>query len=117
MDPSLRDQNNQPVTFEDLNPHGTAIAAMAVGNTLGVAKNANFIGVKWITNPLFMRPTDLVRAWQWVVADVIAKGRQGKAIINLSYGKYSRLEFCCLALLLTIFKPSHTLSLLMSTVT
>ena len=69
-------------------PHGTAVASMAVGKTVGVAKSAKFIGVKFRSDKT-ANPADLTECWSWIVDDVIAKNRVGKAIINMSYGEYS----------------------------
>ena len=77
--------------------HGTAVASMAVGKTLGVAKNAGFIGVKFRSNATDPDPADLIDCWGWIVADVIAKNRVGKAIIVMSYGEYSAIPIYSLA--------------------
>lgn len=60
---------------------------MAIGKTLGVAKNANLIGVKIMSSGDKMKPQDIVNGWNWVVADVKEKNRQAKAVINLSASK------------------------------
>lgn len=67
-------------------PHGTAVASMAVGVTLGVAKNATFIAVKFRSNRGSF-PEWIVECWNWIVDDVIEKGRQGKAVIVYAYSK------------------------------
>lgn len=90
---------------------------MAVGKTLGVARNKEFIAVKFGSDVQFAIPANLVDCWHWIIDDVKAGGRIRKAIINLSYGKPSPLGFCSLALLFTFFKFSSKLGGLMKTVT
>lgn len=88
LSPGLFEYGGRPATtLHDGSPHGTAVAAAALGITLGVAKGAQMVGVKFIANVTAFRPDDLIRAWNWAVADVRAKGRGGRAIINLSYSK------------------------------
>lgn len=100
-----------------MQPHGTAVAAMAVGKTLGVAKNAEFIGVKMLGDSLRTDPDDLVDCWNWIVDDVMAKDRRGKAVIVMSYGRYSPTRFWSISLLLIYFKPFTTPGLLITTAT
>lgn len=85
--PGLLDQAGRPTNFADTSIHGTAVAAMAGGKSLGVAKNANLIGVKIMSSSHKMNPEDIVNGWNWAVADVKARNRQGKAVINLSSSK------------------------------
>lgn len=94
--PGSDDGEAPPDPFYDERPHGTSVAAMAVGRTLGVAKHAQFIGVKFIAGADTAKPEDIVDAWNWIVDDVIDRGRQGKSIINLSYGKRLPLRYCYL---------------------
>lgn len=92
--PTLRDSSNRLVPgYFDVIPHGTAVAAMAVGDKLGVAKNAQFIGVKFRSNTMYANPDDLVDCWNWVVDHVNVRGRGGKAGKSLSYGKQSPFGF------------------------
>ena len=66
--------------------HGTMVAGMAVGLSLGVAKKATLVAVsmapEWI-------PEDIKDMWRWVINDVKTKGRTGKAIILYPYGRLS----------------------------
>lgn len=118
MAEKLKDSNGNIVTsWRDTFPHGTAVASMAVGKTVGVAKRAGFIGVKFRDNATYSVPEDLVDCWSWIVADVIAKNRVGKAIINMSYGEHSSFVYCRIAHLLRIFKASSSNIGLMSTAT
>lgn len=74
---------------EDEHSHGTVCASLAVGRTCGVAKNAKLIGVKFYHNATFANPDDLNECWGWIVDDVIAKNRRGRATISMSYGEHS----------------------------
>lgn len=84
----LLDINGNPVNTDfDEEPHGTAVAAMAAGKTLGVAKKAKVIGVKFRSNRKSTRVSVLVESWYWIVNDVRARGRQGRAVIVMSLSK------------------------------
>lgn len=95
----LKYRNGDPVTsMREEGPqsgwHGTGVASMAVGLSVGVAKNAQLIAVKFTANGSRLTvPAHLADAWSWAVADVRAKNRMGKAVINLSYSKSSLREF------------------------
>ena len=69
--------------------HGTSVASIAVGKGVGVAKNAKFIGVKFYSNATYTIPEDLVECWNWIMDDVDAKNRVGKATIIMSWSEYS----------------------------
>jgi hypothetical protein len=79
---SFSNQNS----LKETKPHGTCAASMAVGTTWGVAKNAKMIPVKF-KNEAATRPAALQDAFLWVINDVISNDREGKAVINLSYGR------------------------------
>jgi hypothetical protein len=72
-------------SLTETKPHGTCVASMAVGTTWGVAKKAKMIPVKF-KNEAATRPAALEDAFLWVVNDVASNDREGKAVINLSYG-------------------------------
>jgi len=99
----VRDENGNIVTsFRDNYGHGTPCSGVAVGAILGVAKGASWIGVKF-RDLARSDPEALTDAWRWAISDVVAKGRQGKAIINLSYCEFSstlsfRREGSCMSL-------------------
>ncbi|KAK3049051.1 hypothetical protein LTR09_009705 [Extremus antarcticus] len=65
--------------------HGTCAASMAVGTTWGVAKKARLVPVKFKSEAA-TRPGALMDAFAWAISDVISNDREGKAIINLSFG-------------------------------
>lgn len=97
--------------------HGTAVASMAVGDALGVAKDSKFIGVKFRSNATTV-PRDLARSWNWVLDDVRGKGRNGRAVIVLSYSKPSlSIWIYQYSALVDIFQASSTPSTSIVTVT
>lgn len=86
----VRDASGALVTsMTDNIGHGTACSGIAVGYTLGVAKGASWIGVKFRDTGR-TKPDALTDAWRWALNDIVGKGRQGKATISLSYSKFSR---------------------------
>ena len=62
-------------------------------------------------------PDDLVECWSWIVDDVKARDRRGKAVIVLSYGRHSPTRFWSISLLLIYFKAFTTPGLLITTAT
>ncbi|KAL8880291.1 MAG: hypothetical protein Q9198_002274 [Flavoplaca austrocitrina] len=79
--PTLRNADGTSVrTIDDQNRgHGTSVAAMVFGRTLGVAKRTTVIGVK-ISGDAGVTPEDTIVGWRWAVEDVRAKNREGKAV-------------------------------------
>jgi subtilisin family serine protease len=85
--------------------HGTSVASVAGGINLGVASNADLILVKYqnaarTTGPIISRNSGLfvqrqvqaralLDALEFIIDDVIRKTSQGKAVVNLSAGRYS----------------------------
>lgn len=67
--------------------HGERVAAMAVGNSLGVANEANLVVVKLRGSSGRETAAGAYDAWKWMVADVKRRSKQGKAVINYSGGK------------------------------
>lgn len=69
----------------DVQGHGTHTAGIVGGATYGVAKAAALVAVK-----VFDRggsPTSVILdGYNWAVSDIRAKGRAGRAVINLSLG-------------------------------
>ncbi|RDA85886.1 putative subtilisin-like protease [Ophiocordyceps camponoti-leonardi (nom. inval.)] len=77
----------------DINGHGTHVAGIIAGAKFGVAKQAQIIDVricKTKTCPGLTYVTSdvaaILQALAWTKADVRAKGRQGRAVINFSIG-------------------------------
>lgn len=58
--------------------HGTGVAAMAVGDSLGVAKKATLVAVQISRYPF---PEDIKDIWRWAINDIKTKHRTGKAIL------------------------------------
>ncbi|KAL8773359.1 MAG: hypothetical protein Q9209_001753 [Squamulea sp. 1 TL-2023] len=79
--PTIRGRDGGPVTTiaDQNNGHGTSVAAMVVGKTLGVAKRATVIGVK-VSGDAGLYPEDVIEGWKWAVEDIRNKNREGKAV-------------------------------------
>ncbi|RCI13182.1 hypothetical protein L249_0230 [Ophiocordyceps polyrhachis-furcata BCC 54312] len=84
--------------------HGTAVASVLGGRRLGVAKKVSIIDVRIYsryfcsqrrTTRVFAPDSAILQALSWVVADVEAKGRQRKSVINFSTGH-------------SIYRPEHS---------
>ena len=61
---------------------------MIVGVRNGVAKKATIVDVKMLDEGL-PHIENVAPAVRWAINDIIAKGRKGKATINLSFRKSS----------------------------
>ncbi|CEJ95175.1 hypothetical protein VHEMI10672 [[Torrubiella] hemipterigena] len=61
--------------------HGTAVASMASGYRLGVAASATLISVD-----MSFEEADMFEALFEVYEDIVRKDRQGKAVVNMSWG-------------------------------
>lgn len=79
--------NGQQVTsMHDVDGHGTACAAIALGRNLGVASNANLVAIKFTDVPN-ERIDAIADAWRWAIADVRSKSeRSGKVVFSVPYG-------------------------------
>ncbi|KAL9035277.1 MAG: hypothetical protein Q9180_004945, partial [Flavoplaca navasiana] len=64
------------------NEGGDIIAALAMGNSLGVANKATVVGVKSLHENGLYTLADEYDNWRWIVQNVRAKGLQGKAVIS-----------------------------------
>jgi len=90
---------------KDWRPHGTMVASVAGGNKFGVASRANLILIKAAQasklgftaddpGPYRLKPmTDVAIAWAFehILQDVIANGRQRRLVLNLSLRKFIEL--------------------------
>ncbi|KYK58121.1 Peptidase S8 [Drechmeria coniospora] len=65
--------------------HGTHVSGVVAGKRFGVAKKANIIDVKVFMDHSSQTST-ILDGFQWAVADIAAKGRRGRAVINMSLG-------------------------------
>ncbi|KKA29831.1 hypothetical protein TD95_000438 [Thielaviopsis punctulata] len=70
----------------DENGHGSHVAGTIGGRTFGVAKSVNLVGVKVLDAQGGGDTSQVVEGMQWVVDDVIANNRSGKAVMNMSLG-------------------------------
>ena len=68
--------------------HGTMVAAMIVGRSMGVAKKATVVDVK-VKDVGLPTIDEISHGLRWAINDIIAKGRKGKATINMSFGESS----------------------------
>lgn len=64
--------------------HGTAVAGLIGSTTYGAAKKAQMIGVT-VQSGSGIR---IFKGILWSVNDIVSKKRAGRAVINLSMGKY-----------------------------
>ncbi|KAF6806777.1 Alkaline protease 1-like protein 3 [Colletotrichum sojae] len=72
--------------FDDTFGHGTHVAGTIGGKTYGVAKKTNLIDVKVFIGKE-SSTSIILDGYQWAVQDIVAKGRQSRAVINMSLGK------------------------------
>ncbi|RFU24252.1 hypothetical protein B7463_g12085, partial [Scytalidium lignicola] len=72
--------------------HGTSVASFAVGKNVGVASSANLVSVAFD----ILKLDEMLLAMTSIFDDVVQKGRQGKAVVNMSWGIFissdSRVE-------------------------
>ncbi|KAI3639818.1 hypothetical protein MIR68_002132 [Amoeboaphelidium protococcarum] len=74
---------------EDVNGHGTIVAGMAIGNTVGVAKQAQAIGVQVLDQNGEANVSVILRGLEWAYDDAVARNlSRGSAVINLSLGGF-----------------------------
>ncbi|GFF24595.1 alkaline protease 1 [Aspergillus lentulus] len=72
---------------EDVLGHGTHCAGTIASRAYGVAKKANVVGVKVFGDRTETAQTsDIIKALEWVVSDVSARGIGGRAVVNMSLG-------------------------------
>jgi len=85
---AVRGYNAAGGAFDDTLGHGTHVAGTIAGRTFGVAKSANVIDVK-VFRDRESSTSVILNGFQWAVNDILSKGRQGRAVINMSLGKSS----------------------------
>lgn len=66
--------------------HGTHVAGTVAGKTFGVAKKANVVAVKVLNFAGGGSTSGIMAGIEWSVDDIVSKGRQNKAVLNLSLG-------------------------------
>ncbi|KAK1624078.1 subtilase [Colletotrichum phormii] len=70
----------------DENGHGSHVAGTIGGQTFGVAKNVNLIGVKVLDGDGAGSNSGVLDGMQFVIDDVAKKNLTGKAVMNMSLG-------------------------------
>ncbi|QMW47068.1 hypothetical protein AFCA_011300 [Aspergillus flavus] len=79
--------SDQVSNEEDVHGHGTHCAGTIASRAYGVAKKANIVGVKVFGDRTGTAQTsDIIKALEWVVSDVLVKGIGGRAVVNMSLG-------------------------------
>ena len=58
--------------------HGTCVASVAFGR-VGIMIQGTLVAVE-----VSLEISEVFTAFAWVIADIVAKGRQGRSVINLS---------------------------------
>jgi cerevisin len=76
----------------DGNGHGTHCAGTAAGKTYGVAKNANLIAVKVISDNGQGTTSDIIDGLNWVVTNVASTGNPSIASMSLGGGVSDALD-------------------------
>ncbi|KAI4265041.1 MAG: hypothetical protein L6R35_007222, partial [Caloplaca aegaea] len=79
--------------------HGAKVAAFAVGKHSGVASEATLVAVKTSDRDGDQAWDAFYILWRWIIADVRAKRREGRAVINMSSSKQSRTTRLCIRLI------------------
>ncbi|KAH7397217.1 oryzin precursor [Pyrenochaeta sp. MPI-SDFR-AT-0127] len=72
-------------TNTDNQGHGTHVAGTIGGRTYGVAKKTNLIAVK-VFEGNQGTASEVIAGFEWAVRDIVSKGRQNTAVINMSLG-------------------------------
>jgi subtilisin family serine protease len=72
----------------DSDGHGTSVAALAVGQTFGVAPKASLVTIKISSQAGKLTFSDAERGILFAIDNITKNGRQNKAVINLSSGEY-----------------------------
>lgn len=65
--------------------HGTHVAGTIGGTTYGVAKQTTLIAVK-VFEGIQGSASDVIAGFDWAVNDIVEKGRENSAVINMSLG-------------------------------
>ena len=65
--------------------HGTHVAGTVGGTTYGVAKQTTLIAVK-VFEGRQGTASDVIAGFDWAVNDIVSKGRQNSAVVNMSLG-------------------------------
>ncbi|KAH8711926.1 subtilisin-like protease-like protein [Phaeosphaeriaceae sp. PMI808] len=79
-------------TNTDNNGHGTHVAGTSGGTTYGAAKKTTLVAVKVFDGDSGTTST-VISGLTWAVNDIVAKGRQNTAVINMSLGGSASVTF------------------------
>ncbi|KAF2156347.1 subtilisin-like protease-like protein [Myriangium duriaei CBS 260.36] len=77
--------NALQVPFADTAGHGSHVAGTMCSRTYGVAKKCNLVAVK-VFDGEQGTTSAILQGYSWAVRDIVSKGRQAKAVINMSLG-------------------------------
>ncbi|KAL8781313.1 MAG: hypothetical protein Q9213_006062 [Squamulea squamosa] len=78
--PGIVDENGRPVTSDtDEINHGTGVAALINGWTIGTAKSATVVGVK-VSGPDNPDPEWVIRGWTWAIDDAAKQRADGNRL-------------------------------------
>ncbi|PHH67482.1 hypothetical protein CDD82_1444 [Ophiocordyceps australis] len=83
--------STNPRDHFDSNGHGTHVAGIIASKTYGVAKMAKIVSVKVFAPDGAAYRSDILKAFDWAVNDIIKQGRVDKAVINMS-GQTERFD-------------------------
>ncbi|RCI10407.1 putative subtilisin-like protease [Ophiocordyceps polyrhachis-furcata BCC 54312] len=88
-----RSETHRGRSAADISGHGTHVAGTIGGTKYGVAKQTQLIDVRIFKTIKCLGMTSVLtdaaaiqQALAWTMTDVVAKGRQGRAVINFSVG-------------------------------
>ena len=84
-----RDSSDVPYEEVDSSEHGTCLMSKVVGKRFGVAKKASTVIAKWIYGAPISWQVLVLEIITRVRKDILTKGLQGKAVINMSFGQQS----------------------------
>ncbi|PVG03009.1 subtilisin-like protein [Serendipita vermifera] len=79
-------------TTEDVYGHGTHVAGTAGGARFGIAKRANLIGVRILSDAGTGFSSDCIAAIQWVMSQVQSTGRPSVMNISVKFGVSDALD-------------------------
>ncbi|GAA3622216.1 hypothetical protein GCM10022419_129860 [Nonomuraea rosea] len=79
--------NTIDTTNDDCNGHGTHVAGIAAGKTVGLARYKKLVAVKVLACDGYGSTTSIIKGLEWAVKDAPASGGQTvKTVINMSLG-------------------------------
>jgi hypothetical protein len=83
-------------TTDGIQSHGTAMASLIAGKTIGVAPESKIIAVKAFEDGTHkLSAIILKRCLTWAFRDIIVRGRLQQAVVNVSLTSSPKLKMCC----------------------